>query len=63
MKRRPTIGLVWAAPSGEAVAVRPFKFSKNRRPAVRPLMAWVEVYADVPVSGTPNYPKSPDGWR
>lgn len=59
---RAVAGLAWIRPGGSAVAVRPFAFSKNRRPQNPPTRSWAQVYPDVPVTGSPQCPKSPDGW-
>jgi hypothetical protein len=59
---RPVAGLVWLRPDSNAVAVRPFAFSKNRRPAVLPTRTWSDLYPGVPVSGTPQCPKDLSAW-
>ena len=59
---RAVIGLVWLRPGGSAVAIHPFAYSKNRRPESRPTRSWAEQFAGVPRSGTPECPKSPEGW-
>lgn len=60
---RPVKGLVWLRPNGSAVAIRPFAHSRRRQPQNRPTRQWANEYPSVPVSGTPQCPKSPVGWN
>lgn len=59
---RAVVGLVWLRPNGSTAAIRPFAYSKNRRPKVLPRSSWQDQYRGVPIGGTPECPKSPDSW-
>lgn len=59
---RATEGLAWSTPARVTVAVRPFAFTKSRRPTTMPSETWSECFPGVPVAGSPPCPKTPGAW-